>query len=108
MADRLLVNRLALKAPRGSLPAVADVDLPPNFAQSAVALALGDELLDLVLPDEDEDGLRWRQPGGRIFAASCLLPRAEAALRQELQRLADAAKRAREGQSSSSSGSRAL
>jgi hypothetical protein len=40
--------------------------------------------------------------------AAYLLPRAEAALRQELQRLADAAKRAREGQSSSSSGPRAL
>ncbi len=34
--------------------------------------------------------------------------RAPAALRQELQRLADAAKRAREGRSSTSSGSRAL
>ncbi len=69
-------------------------------------LAFGDELLDLVLPDEYDN--RWRQPGGRIFAASYLLPRAEAALRQELQRLADAAKRARQGQSSSSSGSRAI
>ncbi len=69
-------------------------------------LAFGDELLDLVLPDEDEDGSRWRQPDERISAASYLLPRAEAALRQELQRLADAAKRARLVQSSSSSGSR--
>ena len=69
-------------------------------------LAFGDELLDLSLPNGD--GSRWRQPGGRIFAASYLLPRAEAALRQELQRLADAAKRARQGQSSSSSGSRAI
>jgi hypothetical protein len=42
------------------------------------------------------------------LAAVYVLPRAEAALRQELQRLADAAKRAREGQSSSSSGSRAM
>jgi hypothetical protein len=64
-------------------------------------LAFGDELLDLVLPDDF--GLRWRSPGGRNFAAAYLLPRAEATLRQELQRLADAAKRAREGQSSSSS-----
>ena len=69
-------------------------------------LAFGDELLDLVLPGDS--GLRWRQPGGRTFAASYLLPRAEAALRQELQRLADAAKRARQGQSSSSSGSGAV
>ena len=44
----------------------------------------------------------------RSDSSDCLLPRAEAALRQELQRLADAAKRAREGQSASSSGSRAL
>ncbi len=42
------------------------------------------------------------------MAAAYLLPRAETALRQELQRLVDAAKRAREGQSSSSSGSRAM
>ena len=41
------------------------------------------------------------------MAAVYLLPRAETALRQELQRLADAAKRAPEGQSASSSGSRA-
>jgi hypothetical protein len=50
----------------------------------------------------------WLSQAGREMAAAYLLPRAEAALRQELQRLADAAKRAREGQSSSSSGSRAL
>jgi hypothetical protein len=42
------------------------------------------------------------------LAAAYLLPRAETALRQELQRLADAGKRAREAQSSSSSGSRAM
>jgi hypothetical protein len=42
------------------------------------------------------------------LAAVYLLPRAETALSQELQRLADAAKRVREGQSASSSGSRAL
>ncbi len=58
-------------------------------------LAFGDELLDLVLPYNF--GLRWRSRGGRNFAAAHLLPRAEAALRQELQRLANAAKRAREG-----------
>ena len=83
----------------------APLVLPPALAARAAVLAFGDELLDLVLPGEVSS--RWRQPGGRIFAASYLLPRAEAALRQELQRLADAAKRARQGQSSSSSGSRA-
>jgi hypothetical protein len=62
-------------------------------------LAFGDELLR-------NDKYEWRTPGGRDLAAAYLLPRAEAALRQELQRLADAAKRAREGQSASSSGSR--
>ena len=71
-----------------------------------VAEAFGDELVDLELPNES-DAL-WLSQGGRDMAAARLLPRAEAALRQELQRLADAAKRAREGQSSSSSGSRAL
>ena len=80
--------------------------IAPALAARAAVLAFGDELLDLVLPYDF--GLRWRSPGGRNLAAACLLPRAEAALRQELQRLANAAKRAREGQSSSSSGSRAL
>ena len=65
-------------------------------------LAFGDELLNLELHS------RWLSQGGRDLAAVYLLPRAETALRQELQRLADAAKRAREGQSASSSGSRAL
>ncbi len=69
-------------------------------------LAFYDELLNLVLPDDS--GLRWRQPGERTYAASYLLPRAEAALREELQRLADAGKRARQGQSFSSSGSCAI
>ncbi len=68
-------------------------------------LAFGDELLDLQLPDRND---LWLSPGGCDLAAAYLLPRAEAALCQELQRLADAAKRARQGQSSSSSGSRAL
>ncbi len=76
---------------------------PPSFAECAATLAFGDELL--VLPD---DSYVWRTPGGRDLAAASLLPRAEAALRLELQRVADAAKRAREGQSASSSGSRAL
>jgi hypothetical protein len=123
--DRLRVNKLVLKvaswvdfavARRVELwedtelvlppDLAAPLVLPPALAARAAVLAFGDELLDLVLPDEYDN--RWRQAGGRIFAASYLLPRAEAALRQELQRLADAAKRARQGQSSSSSGSRAI
>ena len=76
---------------------------PPSFAESAATLAFGDELL--VLPDDEYE---WRTPGGRDLAAVFLLPRAETALRQELQRLTDAAKRAREGQSASSSGLRAV
>jgi hypothetical protein len=125
VADRLRVNKLVLKVASWVASAVArrvelweDTDslvlppalaaplvLPPALAARAAVLAFGDELLDLVLPGSDSD---WRQPDGRIFAASYLLPRAEAALRQELQRLADAAKRARLVQSSSSSGSRAM
>jgi hypothetical protein len=126
VADRLRVNKLVLKVASWVASAVArrvelweDTDslvlppalaaplvLPPALAARGAVLAFGDELLDLVLPGDS--GLRWRLPGGRIFAASYLLPRAEAALRQELQRLADAAKRARQGQSSSSTGSRAI
>ena len=109
MADRLRVNKLALKVPAWVAFAVARLNevpghrrWPPSFAERAATLAFGDELL--VLPDE----YKWRTPGGRDLAAVCLLPRAETALRLELQRLADAAKRAREGQSASSSGSRAM
>jgi hypothetical protein len=69
-------------------------------------LAFGDELSGLRLPDDLDS--QWLSHGGRDMAAAHLLPRADAAPRQELQRLADAAKRAREGQSSSSSSSRAL
>ncbi len=76
------------------------------LASRAAMLAFGDELIHLRLPDEFNS--RWFSPRGRDLAAAYQLPRAEAALRQELQRLADAVRRAREGQSSSSSGSRAL
>jgi hypothetical protein len=44
-------------------------------------LAFGDELLDLKLLERE-----WLSPGGRDLAAAYLLPRAEAALRQELRR----------------------
>jgi hypothetical protein len=124
VADRLRVNKLILKVASWVASAVArrvelwedtlviqpalaaPLVLPPALAARAAVLAFGDELLDLVLPDGS--GSQWLSPGGRISAASDLLPRAEAALREELQRLADAAKRARQGQSSSSSGSRAI
>jgi hypothetical protein len=77
-----------------------------TLAARAAVLAFGDELVDLKLPNEADS--RWLSQGGRDMAAAHLLPRAEAALRQELQRLADAVKRAREGQSSTSLGSRTL
>ncbi len=108
VADRVLVNKLALKVPAWVALAVAKLNevprhllWPPSFAECAATLAFGDELL--VLPDDE---FEWRTPGGRDSAAVYLLPRAETALR--LQRLADAAERAREGQSASSRGSRAL
>ncbi len=82
--------------------------IPPALAARAAVLAFSDELIDLKLPNDRGAGSQWFSKGGRDMAAAHLLPRAEAALRQELQRLADAAKRAREGHSSSSSGSHAL
>ena len=80
--------------------------IPPAVAARAAVLAFGDELLDLKFRPIESDPL-WLSQGGREMAAAYLLPRAEAALRQEPQRLADAVRRAREGSSSSSSGSRA-
>ena len=80
--------------------------IPPGLAARTAVLAFGDELIDLRLPFDA--GSQWLSQGGREMAAAKLLPRAEASLRQQLQRLADAVKRAREGQSSSSSGWRAL
>jgi hypothetical protein len=114
VADRLRVNKLVLKIASWVSSAVArrvelwddTLVIPPGFAARAGVLAFGDELTDLKLPNEADS--QWISQGGREMAASHLLPRAEAALRQELQRLADAVKRARQGQSSSSSGSRAL
>ena len=80
--------------------------IPPALAARAAVFAFGDELIDLVLPNDSDS--KWLSQGGREMAAARLLPRAEAALRQELQQVADAVKRAREGQYSSSSVSRAL
>jgi hypothetical protein len=77
-----------------------------TLAARAAVLAFGDEIVDLKLPD-NVDSL-WLSQGGREMAATYLLPRAEAALRQELQRLADAVKLARAGERSSSTVSHAL
>ncbi len=114
MTDRLRVNKLVLKIASWVASAVArrvelwddNVVIPPALAARAAVFAFGDELMDLKLPDLFR--LAVALAGRCDLAAAHLLPRAEAALRQELQRLADAAKRAREGQSSSSSSSRAL
>ncbi len=110
VTDRLRVNKLVLKIASWVTSAVArrvelwddNLVIPPALAARAAVLAFGDELIDHELPDS-----QWLSQGGRDMAAAQLLPRAQAALRQELQLLADAVKRAREGQSSSSSGSRA-
>ena len=65
------------------------VGLPPNFAGSAAALALGDELqlLDLKLPCDD----RLQRQGGDVSSLRPVLP-AEAALRPRA-----AARRRRQG-----------
>jgi hypothetical protein len=115
VADRLRVNELALKIAWWVASAMLrrvelwddNIVIPPGVAARAAVLAFGDELVDLRLRPNDADS-QWLSQRGREMAAAYLLPRAEAALRQELQRLADAVKRAREGQSSSSSGWRAL
>jgi hypothetical protein len=83
-----------------------DIVIPPALAARAAVFAFGDELIDLELPNDADS--QWLSLGGRDMAATRLLPRAEAALRQELQQVSDAVKRAREGQLSSSSVSRAL
>jgi hypothetical protein len=114
VADRLRVNKLVLEIASWVASAMLrrvelwDDNLPihQTLAARAAVWALGDELLDHELFDGSD--AHWLSQGGRDMAAAFLLPRAEAALLQELQRLADAVKRARAGQRSSSSGSRAL
>ena len=114
MSDRLGVKKLVLKIASWVASAMArrvelwddTLVIPPALAARAAVFAFGDELVDLRLPNYPDS--QWLSQGGREMAAADLLPRAEAALRQELQRLAHAVKRAREGRSSSSSGSRAL
>ncbi len=128
MADRLRVNKLVPKIASWVASAMLrrvelwdDNLVMQTLAARAAVLAFGDELMDLELPIDSlsqwlsQSGRemaaansQWLSRGGREMASAHLLPRAEAALRQELQQLADAAKRAREGQSSTSSGSRAL
>jgi hypothetical protein len=79
--------------------------IPPALAARTAVLWLGGEFLDLKLPDEDllwgPRGRRWGSPRGRDLAAAYLLPRVEAALRQELQRPADAAERSHKRQKTS-------
>ncbi len=113
MEDRLRVNKLVLEIASWVASAKArrvelwddNLVIPPALAARAAVFAFGDELVDLQLPrDADSE---WLSPGGRNVAAAHLLPLAEAALRQELQRLAAAAERSRKSQSSSSSGSHA-
>jgi hypothetical protein len=102
VGDRLRVNKLVPQVALWVASAVMrrvelwdDIHvLPPAFAARAAVLAFGNELLDLQLPDDRNNNL-WRSPGGRDFAAAYLLPRAELMLCHELQRLADAANRAR-------------
>ncbi len=113
MADRLRVNKLVLEISSWVASAIArrvelwddNLVIPPAVAARAAVLAFGDELMDLKVPNDADS--RWLSQGGREMAAAYLMPRAGVALRQELQRLADTAKFAREGQSSTSSGSRA-
>ncbi len=122
MEDRLRVNKLVLKIASWVASAMLrrvelwddNIVIPPGLAARAAVLAFGDELVDLELPnDTDSQWLpndtdsQWLSQGGRELAASRLLPQAEAALRQELQRLA-AVKLARAGQRSSSTVSHAL
>ncbi len=110
--DRHRFNKLVLKIASWVVSAILrrvelwddNLVIPPALAARAAVFAF--ELMDLKLLDE-ADSL-WLSQGSRDMAAAYLLPRAEAALRQELQQVADAVKRAREGQSSSPSISRAL
>ncbi len=113
VTDRLRVNKLIPRVASWVSSAVArrvelwddTLVIPPALAARAAVLAFGDELVDLRLPEDSES--QWLSQGGRDMAAAHLLPRAEAALRQELQQLADAAEKSRKSQSSSS-GSRTL
>jgi hypothetical protein len=90
VADRLRVNRLVHNVASWVPSAMArhvelwddNLVIPPTLAARAAVMAFGGELIDLELP-KDADS-RWLSQGGREMAAAVLLPRAEAALRQEL------------------------
>ncbi len=86
VAVRLCVNKLVLKTLRRVELSDDTLVIPSALAARAAVLAFGDELIDLELPNES--GSQWL--GGHDLPAAYLLPRAEAALRQELQRLAAA------------------
>ncbi len=114
MADHLRLNKLVLKIASWVASATLrrvelwddNLVIPPGLAARAAVLAFGDELVDLELPNDADP--QWLLQGGREMTASRLLPQAKSALRQELQRLADAVKLARAGQRSSSTVSHAL
>ncbi len=100
VADRLRVNKLVLKIASWVASALArrielwdDNLVMRTLAARVAVLAFGDELVDLELPNDADS--QWLSQGGRDMSAVYLLPRAEAALRQELQGLADAAERSR-------------
>ncbi len=90
VADCLRVNKLVLKIASWVASAMArrvelwdDNLVMRTLAARAAVLAFGDELVDLKLGlFENVDSL-WFSQGGREMAAAYLLPRAEAALRQE-------------------------
>jgi hypothetical protein len=96
VADRLRVNKLVLEVASWVASAMArrvelwddNLVIPPALAARAAVFAFGDELID-------QKYSVWLSQGGRDMAAAHLLPRAEAALRQEQQQLADGVKRAR-------------
>ncbi len=85
MTDRVPVNKLVLKIASWVAFAVArrvelcddNLVIPPALAARAAVLALGDELMDLKLPNDANS--QWLSQGGRDSAAAYLLPRAEAA-----------------------------
>ncbi len=98
MVNRFRVNKLARGESAWVASAVArrveldgELHVPPGIGAGAAVLAFGRELLEQ--PGIDAYEYQWSTPGGRKFAADALLPRAEAALRTELQRLVDEAKR---------------
>jgi hypothetical protein len=57
--------------------------VPTALAARAAVLAIGDELMDLKLPNDSDS--QWLSQAGRDSAAAYQLPRVEAVLRQKLQ-----------------------